>query len=99
MNLNMCSSVILLPSLSGDILKVEISYKSKNLKTGSLFVYSLNQKMDIFKTDSILLQNNDKFEEDFVEINTKDMRFLFFKLQAVGKDSTYTNKISSVKTT
>lgn len=99
MNLNMCSSVILLPSLSGDILKVEISYKSKNLKTGRLFVYSLNQKMDIFKTDSILLQNNDKFEEDFVEINTKDMRFLFFKLQAVGKDSTYTNKISSVKTT
>ncbi len=99
MNLNMCSSVILLPSLSDDILKVEISYKSKNLKTGRLFVYSLNQKMDIFKTDSILLQNNDKFEEDFVEINTKDLRFLFFKLQAVGKDSTYTNKISSVKTT
>ena len=99
MNLNTYSSVILLPPLSDDILKVEISYKSKNLKTGRLFVYSMNQKMDIFKTDSILLQNNDKFEEDFVEINTKDLRFLFFKLQAVGKDSTYTNKISSVKTT
>lgn len=99
MNLNTYSSVILLPPLSDDILKVKISYKSKNLKTGRLFVYSLNQKMDIFKTDSILLQNNDKFEEDFVEINTKDLRFLFFKLQAVGKDSTYTNKISSVKTT
>lgn len=99
MNLNTYSSVILLPPLSDDILKVEISYKSKNLKTGRLFVYSMNQKMDIFKTDSILLQNNDKFEEDFVEINTKDLRFLFFKLKAVGKDSTYTNKISSVKTT
>lgn len=90
--------MILLPPLSDDILKVEISYKSKNLKTGRLFVYSLNQKMDIFKTDSILLQNNDKFEEDFVEINTKDLLFLFFKLQAVGKDSTYTNNFSSVKT-
>lgn len=99
MNLNTFNSVILLPPLSDDILKVKISYKSKNLKTGRLFVYSMNQKMDIFKTDSILLQNNDKFEEDFVEINTKDLRFLFFKLQAVGKDSTYTNKISSVKTT
>lgn len=75
MNLNTYSSVILLPPLSDDILKVKISYKSKNLKTGRLFVYSLNQKMDIFKTDSILLQNNDKFEEDFVEINTKDLRF------------------------
>lgn len=99
MNLNTFNSVILLPPLSDDILKVKISYKSKNLKTGRLFVYSMNQKMDIFKTDSILLRNNDKFEEDFVEINTKDLRFLFFKLQAVGKDSTYTNKISSVKTT
>lgn len=75
MNLNTYSSVILLPSLSDDILKVKISYKSKNLKTGRLFVYSLNQEMDIFKTDSILLQNNDKFEEDFVEINTKDLCF------------------------
>jgi len=98
MNLNTYSSVILLPPLSDDILKVEISYKSKNLKTGRLFVYSMNQKMDIFKTDSILLQNNDKFEEDFVEINTKDLCFLFFKLRAVGKDSTYTNNFSSVKT-
>ncbi len=99
MNLNTFNSVILLPPLSDDILKVKISYKSKNLKTGRLFVYSLNQKMDIFKTDSILLQNNDKFEEDFVEINTKDLRFLFFKLQAVGKDSTYTNNFSLVETT
>lgn len=98
MNLNTFNSVILLPPLSDDILKVKISYKSKNLKTGRLFVYSLNQKMDIFKTDSILLQNNDKFEEDFVEINTKDLCFIFFKLQAVGKDSTYTNNFSSVKT-
>ncbi len=98
MNLNTYSSVILLPPLSDDILKVEISYKSKNLKTGRLFVYSMNQKMDIFKTDSILLQNNDKFEEDFVEINTTDLCFLFFKLRAVGKDSTYTNNFSSVKT-
>lgn len=98
MNLNTFNSVILLPPLSDDILKVKISYKSKNLKTGRLFVYSMNQKMDIFKTDSILLQNNDKFEEDFVEINTKDLRFLFFKLKAVGKDSTYTNNFSLVKT-
>lgn len=100
-NLNIYSSKsILLPTLPDNLLKVKIFYKSKNLKTGRLLVYSLNKQMEIFRTDSICLQNNDNFREDSLEMQTKDIRFLFFGLQAAGKDSTYTkNKISKIKTT
>lgn len=99
MNLNLYSSMILLPKLNEGALKVKAAYKSKHLKTGRLFVYSLNQKMEIIKTDSICLHNKDKFEEDSVEINTKDLRFIFFELQAVGIDSTYNHRISPVENT
>lgn len=100
MDFNMYSSKILLPPLSNNILKVGISYKSKNLKTGKLFVYSLDEGMEIIKTDSICLQNDDKMRENFATINTKELRFLFFRLQAIGKDSTYTeNKIMPIKKT
>lgn len=100
MNFNLRSSMILLPKLIEGTLKVKTSYKSKHLKTGRLFVYSLNQKMEILKTDSICLHNNsDKFEEDSVEINTKDLHFIFLELQAVGIDSTYNHRISPVKNT
>ncbi|RNC63802.1 erythromycin esterase family protein [Proteiniphilum sp. X52] len=101
MNLNMYSSKnILLPTLSDSLLKVKIFYKSNNIKSGKLFVYSLNKRMEISRTDSICLQNNDNFREDSLEMKSKDTRFLFFRLQVVGIDSTYTeNKISKIKTT
>ncbi len=101
MNLNIYSSkMILLPELSKSPLKIKISYKSKNLKTGRLFVYSLNTQMEILNIDSICLQSSDNFFEDFSEIKTKDLRFLFFKLQAIGKDSTYSEeKLSKIKAT
>lgn len=101
MDLNMFSSKnMLLPTLSDSLLKVKISYRSKNLETARLFVYSLNQGMEIFRTDSICLQNCDSFREDSLVMNVADLRFLFFRLQAIGTDSTYTeNKISQIKRT
>lgn len=82
--------LLLLPAFSDSLLEVKISYKCKNLETGRLFVTSLNKQMDILITDSICLQNDDNFREDSLEMTTKDARFLFLSLQAVGKDSTYT---------
>lgn len=81
--------LLLLPAFSDSLLEVKISYKCKNLETGRLFVTSLNKQMDILITDSICLQNDDNFREDSLEMTTKDTRFLFLSLQAVGKDSTY----------
>lgn len=100
MNMNLRAPLLLLPVIPDSLLRVKISYKCKNLKTGRLFVYSLNKQMDILITDSICLQNDDKFREDYLEMTTKDACFLFLSLQAIGKDSTYTkHKVGPIKQT
>lgn len=93
MNMNLHASLLLLPALPDSLLQVKISYTCKNLKTGRLFVYSLNKQMNIVKRDSICLQNDDNFREDALVMPTKDACFLFLSLQAAGKDSTYTKHI------
>lgn len=96
MDMNLYSSrMLLLPALSNPSLKVSISYKCKNLETARLFVYSLNKQMEVIKTDSICLKNAADFRTDGMEIGTKDLYFLSFRLQAVGTDSTYTTRVAS----
>lgn len=80
---------ILLPELKSDMMKIKFEYKNSNIKDGKLYIYLYNKELNQVAYDSIYLQNSDNFREDVMEIPSKDARFLFFDLYALGNDSTY----------